>query len=213
MCGLPCHRLHLLALLAGALAVPGAAHAGPPVAFNRDMRPILAENCFPCHGPDAGKRKANLRIDTEDGAFADRGGRRAIVPGDLVRSALYRRVAAADEEERMPPARSGKRLSARQIDSLRRWIEQGAKWQKHWSLIPPSPPPLPAVRDTRWPRNAIDSFVLARLEAEGLAPSPEADRATLIRRVTLDLTGLPPTPAEVDAFLADRSPDAYEKVV
>jgi hypothetical protein len=213
----PCDRLRLLVfgLLAGGVAawsMAGTAHAAPPVEFNRDIRPILAENCFPCHGPDPGKRKANLRLDTEDGAFADRNGRRALVPGDLSRSALYRRVTAA-AEERMPPAKSGKRLTARQIDLLCRWIEQGAKWQKHWSLIPPSRPPLPAVREARWARNAIDSFILARLEAEGLAPSPEADRTTLIRRVTLDLTGLPPTPAEVGAFLADPSPDAYEKVV
>jgi hypothetical protein len=209
-------RLLVVGLLACGVAASGmvgTAHGGPPVDFNRDVRSILAENCFPCHGPDKGKRKANLRLDTEDGARADRNGRPAVVPGDLARSALYRRITAADEEERMPPAKSGKTLTARQVEMLRRWIEQGAKWQKHWSLISPSRPPLPAVRDARWPRNAIDSFILARLDAEGLVPPPEADRTTLIRRLTLDLTGLPPTPAEVDAFLADPSPDAYEKVV
>jgi hypothetical protein len=208
-----CDRLRFLVIGLLLTGLAGTAHGGPPVDFNRDVRPILVENCFQCHGPDKGKRKANLRLDTEDGARADRNGRRAVVPGDLGRSALYRRVSAADEEERMPPARSGKRLTARQVEVLRRWIEQGANWQKHWSLIPPSRPPLPAVRAPRWPRNAIDSFILARLEAEGLSPSPEADRVTLLRRVTLDLTGLPPTPAEVDAFLADPSPDAYEKAV
>src|SRR5262249_26964983 len=122
-------------------------------------------------------------------------------------------VSSADDGERMPPASSGPPLSERQVALLRRWIEQGAKWQKHWSLIPPQRPPLPSVADPTWPRNPIDTFVLARLEPEALKPSPEADRTTLVRRVTLDLTGLPPTPAEVDAFLADSSPDAYERLV
>jgi hypothetical protein len=190
-----------------------AAEPPPMVQFNRDIRPILSDTCFKCHGPDKAKRKADLRFDTEAGAFADLGGHRAIVPGDLARSELYRRITAADEEERMPPIRSGRKLTAQQIDLLRRWIEQGAKWQKHWSLIPPQRPPLPAVKNRQWGRNPIDAFILERLEHEGLTPSAEAARTTLIRRVTLDLTGLPPTPVEVDAFLADPSPNAYEKVV
>jgi hypothetical protein len=203
----------LCLLFIGLLPGPAAAaDGGLPVEFNRDVRPILSENCFQCHGPDKGKRKANLRLDSEADALADRDGRRALVPGDPGRSLLYHRITAADDE-RMPPAKSGKRLTAHQVELLRRWIEQGAKWQKHWSLIPPARPPLPAVRDASWPRNSIDHFILARLEQEGLRPSPEADRVTLLRRVTLDLTGLPPTPAEVDAFLADASPEAYEKAV
>jgi hypothetical protein len=183
------------------------------VEFNRDIRPILSENCFTCHGPDRARRKADLRLDTEAGAFADLGGSRAIEPGDPDKSELLRRVATDNRRERMPPAKSGRRLTERQIQLLRRWIEQGAKWQAHWSLIPPKRPPLPHVRDAAWTRNALDAFVLARLEREGLRPSPQANRITLLRRVTLDLTGLPPTPAEVDAFLNDASPHAYEKVV
>jgi mono/diheme cytochrome c family protein len=201
-------------LLVAAVGLPSATRAEPPpVEFNRDIRPILSDTCFQCHGPDQARRKAGLRFDTEEGAFGDLGGRHAIVPGDLAKSELYRRITATDESERMPPVKSGRKLNARQIDLLRRWIEQGAKWQKHWAFLPPVRPPLPAVTNTAWVRNAIDSFILARLESEGLGPSPEAERTTLLRRATLDLTGLPPTPAEVDAFLADNSPDAYEKVV
>jgi mono/diheme cytochrome c family protein len=202
----------MLALFGILPALLGAAEP-PGVEFNRDIRPVLSDNCFQCHGPDRARRKADLRLDTEAGAFADLGGRRALVPGKPEESELYRRITAATETERMPPAKSGPRLNERQIDLIRRWIAQGVKWQKHWSLIPPQRPPLPSVKNHAWPRNPIDHFILARLEREGLAPSPEADKATLIRRVTLDLTGLPPTPQEVDAFLADTSPDAYEKLV
>jgi hypothetical protein len=183
------------------------------VQFNRDIRPILSDNCFQCHGPDKAKRKARLHLDTEEGAFARRDGPALLVPGKPAQSELWRRISTTDPKERMPLASSGRTLSPRQIELIRRWIEQGAKWQKHWSFLPPERPPLPAVRETRWPRNPIDYFVLERLEREGLAPSAEADKTTLLRRVTLDLTGLPPTPAEVDAFLADPGPDAYEKVV
>jgi mono/diheme cytochrome c family protein len=202
-----------LLLLAAALGLPSAAGAEPPVQFNRDIRPILSDTCFQCHGPDQARRKAGLRFDTKEGALADLGGRHAIVPGDLANSELVRRITAADEGERMPPKKSGRQLNARQIDLLQRWIEQGAKWQKHWAFLAPERPPLPAVQKRAWVRNPIDTFLLARLESEGLEPSPEAERATLLRRVTLDLTGMPPTPAEADAFLADPSPDAYEKVV
>jgi hypothetical protein len=183
------------------------------VEFNRDIRPILSDTCFNCHGPDQKKRKADLHFDTKEGAFADLGGYRAIVPGNLDKSELFRRISAEDEAERMPPVRSGRKLTRRQIELFRRWIEQGAKWQKHWAFISPKRPALPQVKKTGWGRNPIDSFILERLEHEGLSPSPEADKTTLIRRVTLDLTGLPPTPAEVDAFLADQSPKAYEKLV
>jgi mono/diheme cytochrome c family protein len=204
------------ALLGAALLVTtGAARSAEPapVEFNRDIRPILSDNCFSCHGPDKAKRKAKLRLDTEEGAFADLGGRRALVPGDPARSELIARVTAEDETERMPPPASGRKLTPQQIDLLRRWVAEGAKWQKHWTFLAPRRPPLPAVRNLLWERDPIDAFVLARLEREGLAPSPEAGKETLIRRVSLDLTGLPPTPAEVDAFLADASPGAYEKAV
>jgi hypothetical protein len=210
-------HLVLLALLVPAWTCPVASlRAEPPpgpVEFNRDIRPILSDNCFQCHGPDKAKRKADLRLDTEDGALADLGEARAIVPGDPAKSEVYRRITTDKASERMPPPKSAHRLTGLQIELLRRWIEQGAKWQKHWSFLPPQRPPLPQVKNTAWPRNALDRFILDRLEREGLHPSREADRITLLRRVTLDLTGLPPTPAEVDAFLADRSPDAYQKVV
>ena len=183
------------------------------VEFNRDIRPILSDKCYTCHGPDAGNRKTKLRFDTEAGAKQDLGGHFAIVPGDTAKSEMIRRITATQPGMRMPPVWSGYKLTDHEIDLIRRWIEQGAKWQKHWSFLPPTRPPFPPVEDHNWPRNPIDSFVLARLEREGLRPSPEADRERLIRRVTLDLTGLPPTLEEIDAFLVDTSPTAYEKVV
>jgi hypothetical protein len=197
----------------GVVLVTATARAGDRVEFNRDIRPILSDTCFHCHGPDKAKRKADLRLDTAEGAFADRGGRPAIVPGKPEKSELVRRITAEAAADRMPPQSSGRRLNDGQRALLRRWIEQGATWQPHWSLLTPRRPPLPVVANPAWPRNAVDRFVLARLEREGLAPAPEADRVTLLRRVTLDLTGLPPTPAEVDAFIADARPDAYERVV
>ncbi len=184
------------------------------VIFNRDVRPILSDTCFKCHGFDANKRKADLRLDSLKGATSDLGGGYgAIVPRHPELSEGYRRISSDDPEEKMPPAASGLTLTKQQIETLRQWIAQGAEYQPHWSLIKPVAAPLPAVKLKAWPRNSIDHFILARLEQEGLAPSPEADRISLIRRVTLDLTGLPPTPAEVDAFVADPSDSAYEKVV
>ncbi len=183
------------------------------VEFNRDIRPILSESCFNCHGPDEAKREADLRFDTQEGALAERDGRRAIVPGDAPASEMYRRITAENPEERMPPTDSGRVLDARQIELIRRWIDHGAKWQKHWAFIAPARLDLPRVTNESWVRNAIDAFVLARLEREGLTPAAEAERTTLIRRLSLDLTGLPPTPAEVDAFLADDSRAAYEALV
>jgi len=205
----------LSAMLVALAGTAGPAPGSPPVEFNRDIRPILSDKCFACHGPDKANRKTALRFDTEEGAFVElASGGHAIVRGDLAKSVMYQRIASDDQAFRMPPAYLGRaKLSDHEIDLIRRWIEQGAKWEKHWSFIPPKRPQLPAVRDGRWPINPIDYFVLARLEQEGLKPSPEADRATLIRRVTLDLTGLPPTPAEVDAFTNDHAPNAYEKVV
>src|SRR5215831_6701366 len=185
------------------------------VEFNRDIRAILSDKCYACHGPDKANRETNFHLDTEEGAYIPLvSGGVAIVRGDGANSPLYQRVASQDEAVRMPPAYMGRdKLSDNEIILIQRWIDQGAKWEKHWSLIPPNRPELPEVQHKEWPRNPIDYFVLARLEKEGLTPSPEADRVILIRRVTLDLTGLPPTPAEVEAFLRDKSPNAYEKVV
>ena len=182
--------------------------------FNRDIRPILSDNCFACHGPDDKERKGKLRFDVrEDALKPAKSGEHAIVPGDLSRSQLIARVLSKDADEVMPPPKTGKKLNAQQIDLLRRWIQDGAKFEGHWAFAKPERPELPAVKNAKWSRNEIDRFILARLEKEGLKPSVEADRVTLIRRVTLDLTGLPPTPQEVEAYLADKSPRAYEEVV
>jgi hypothetical protein len=188
---------------------------GPPspIAFNRDIRPILSDHCYPCHGPDSARRKAGLRLDLESSARADRDGRRAVVAGDVDGSELYRRITAVDTDERMPPPKSGKTLTAPQVEMIRRWIAEGARWQPHWAFIPPERPPVPGVGRTRWVRNPIDTFILARLEREGLSPAPEAERGLLLRRATLDLTGLPPTLAELDAFERDTAPDAYDKAI
>ena len=185
----------------------------PRVEFNRDIRPILSNNCFTCHGPDERQRQVNLRLDTREGIFAERGGYRMVAPENPDESRLLQRISADTEAQRMPPSWSGKELTPDQIDLIRNWIEQGAKWRQHWAFSPLQQPPLPPVGATDWPRNGIDYFALARMQREGLKPSPEADGATLIRRLTLDLTGLPPTPSEIDAFLNDQSPDAYEKQV
>ena len=183
------------------------------VSFNRDIRPILSDNCFYCHGTDAKKRKADRRLDTFEGALAGKDGVRAVVPGDLNKSELWTRVNSTDEEKMMPPPKSHKKVTAAQREKLRRWIEQGAKYEQHWCFVPLTPVPLPAVKDGGWPRTGLDHFILARLETEGFVPSSEAAKETLIRRVSLDLTGLPPTLAEVDAFTSDTSGQAYEKVV
>jgi hypothetical protein len=199
----------LAAVLFLGLMCSGAARgadAPPPIRFGRDILPILSNNCFLCHGPHEETRKANLHLYRRDGAL------RVIVPGNGKGSELIRRL-NAEPEELMPPPRSNRKLTAEQKELLRRWIDEGAVWGKHWAYEAPVRPALPRVRNAAWVRNPIDAFVLARLEKEALSPSPEASKETLIRRVTLDLTGLPPTPDEVDAFLADQAPDAYEKVV
>ncbi|MFO0902419.1 MAG: PSD1 and planctomycete cytochrome C domain-containing protein [Pirellulales bacterium] len=183
------------------------------VEFNRDVRPILADQCFNCHGPDANRREAELRLDTADGAYARHDDHAAIVPGKPDDSELLRRILHADPEQRMPPSGSGKSLAPRQIALLRKWIEQGAEYQQHWSFLPPHRPTPPAVADESQVGNPIDRFILARLAAEQLAPSPAADRRTLIRRLSFDLLGLPPTPEEAAAFEADTSPQAYERLV
>jgi hypothetical protein len=207
---------HLLSFPFLALALCGAARgaAAEPVRFNRDILPILSANCFQCHGPDKEARKAKLRLDTRQGVLAQaRSGRPVIAPGKSAESELIERVTSPNPSQVMPPPRTNRTLTTAQRELLRRWIDEGAAWGRHWAYETPARPALPPVKNAAWPRNAIDRFILSRLDKEGLAPSPEAARETLIRRVTLDLTGLPPTPAEVDAFLADRSPGAYEKVV
>lgn len=189
-----------------ALNLPLAASA--EIDFNREIRPILSENCFQCHGPDEHGRKGKLRLDQFDDAVA----MKAIVPGDSMKSEVVTRILSGDEDELMPPPDSHKSLSKSEKDLLIGWISEGAKYADHWSFITPKKPALPAVNQADWPKNAIDHFTLARMEAANLQPNPEAERETFIRRITEDLTGLPPTIAEIDAFLADASPDAYEKV-
>ncbi|MFM8802974.1 MAG: DUF1549 domain-containing protein, partial [Planctomycetia bacterium] len=179
------------------------------MSFNRDIRPILVENCFSCHGADSAGRKADLRLDQRDDAVESG----AIVPGDVDSSVMLDRIFSEDPDEVMPPPSLKKTLSPEQKKLLERWIAEGAAYEPHWSFIPPTRPALPAVKNEGWVRNPIDRFVLARLEAEGLAPAAEADRRTLARRLALDLTGLPPEPAVVDAFVADPHPDAYERLV
>lgn len=181
--------------------------------FSRDVLPILADKCFHCHGPDGEARQAELRLDLKDNVFADRDGHRLVVPAKTEQSELLLRVTSNDVDARMPPKSEPRQLSSVQIDILRRWVEQGAAWTKHWAFEPAKRPELPAVSKREWPRNEIDHFVLTRLDREQLSPSTQATRETLIRRVTLDLTGLPPTPHEIDAFLADDMPGSFERVV
>jgi hypothetical protein len=206
-------RALLAFLLPGFVVLHGLAgntQAAPPALdFNRDIRPVLAENCFYCHGQDANKRQAELRLDVRTAAI-EAG---AIVPNDARSSELIKRINSHDSHELMPPPKSNRRLSATQKELLERWIAEGAVYAPHWSYVTPRRPDEPAVRRPEWVRNPIDRFVLARLEAEGLAPSPEADRATLIKRLSIDLVALPPTPEEVDAFVADSDPEAYDKLV
>ena len=181
--------------------------------FSTQIRPILSTYCFACHGPDEAKRKAGLRLDSRAGAIArNKEGRAAVVPGDAEASMLLGRLSTSDVEERMPPkAKPGP--SAAEQSLLRQWITAGAPYAEHWAFVAPRRPGIPAVKDTAWPRSDLDRFVLASLEAQGLKPQAEATRETLIRRVSLDLTGIPPKLAEIDAFVADRAADAYERVV
>jgi hypothetical protein len=205
----------IMAMLACPL-VAMSAPVDPPVDFAREIQPILADNCYFCHGPDKNHRKADLRfdaLDPKEGPFAVRDGYSIITPGKLDDSVLIMRLTSDDPDFHMPPPKANRHVSQKQIDLIKKWVEQGAKWGKHWALEPPLRPALPEVKDPNWVKNPIDRFILARLEKEGLKPSPEASKENLIRRVTLDLTGLPPTPEEVDAFVADPSSDAYEKVV
>jgi hypothetical protein len=192
-----------------------AAPVPTTVDFNFHVRPILSDRCFQCHGPDEKARQGKFRLDVAASAFArrDASGRTPIVPGRPDASEVFRRITTSDPAELMPPPESHLSLSAEEKEVLRRWIEQGAEYKSHWAFLPVVRPPVPAVPDDAWSRNPIDRFVLARLRREGLAPAPEASRETLIRRLSFDLTGLPPTLEEIDAFVADPAPDAYERVV
>lgn len=198
-------------IVAGGMAGVAAAEQ---IDFNRDIRPILSDKCFKCHGPDEANREADLRLDTPEGVFADLGaGFFAAVPGEPDKSEIIWRIETDDEEDLMPPIKSDIALISLEKQQLRTWIEEGAGWDRHWSFEPVKRPEAPSISQANWVRNGIDPFVLARLDDAGLSPSVEADQTTLIRRLTLDLTGLPPTPAEVEAFLSDKSPDAYERLV
>lgn len=201
------------------VAAPSRPAAGAPPAklsFNEHIQPILSENCYACHGPDPGSRKGELRLDRAEHAFAPRKeGGKVIIPGDPDHSPLVRRIESTKEKEMMPPPEAHKTLKPEQKALLRRWVAEGAEYQEHWAFIAPRRPAVPTApaQSAGWPRTAVDRFILDRLAREGLAVSPEADRAALLRRVTLDLTGLPPSPSEIDAFLADQAPGAYERVV
>ncbi len=208
------HKTILAGLFVASLSFGPNANAAPAVDFNRDIRPILSDNCFHCHGPDDKQRKAGLRLDLRESAVKPaESGETAIVPGKLDSSQLVKRIVAKNADDRMPPVDSGKKLNERQIELLKQWVADGAKYEGHWAFQPIRRPTLPDVKQPGWCRTPIDRFVLARLEAEGLKPSAEADRETMIRRLSLDLIGLPPTPAEIDAYVKDKSPEAYEKVV
>ncbi|WP_425615327.1 PSD1 and planctomycete cytochrome C domain-containing protein [Anatilimnocola sp. NA78] len=201
------------ALLMGALLalLPVLANsAEPAINFSRDILPILSDNCFHCHGPDAKTREADLQLDTEAGALRTESP--VILPGKSTESELYQRLISTDADLQMPPPKSNRKVTKQQIELLKQWIDSGAIWGKHWAYETPQRPALPAVKNAAWLKNPLDHFLLAKLESEGLSPSPPAPKETLIRRVTLDLTGLPPTTEEVAAFLKDDSPQAYEKV-
>ncbi|MEI6686104.1 MAG: DUF1549 domain-containing protein, partial [Planctomycetota bacterium] len=199
--------LFVLPLLISTLSLGYADES--PVDFNRDIRPILSENCFYCHGQDGNKRKADLRLDQKESAFKSG----AVVPKDAAKSELVKRIHSDKAVELMPPAKSNRRLSAEQKKLLERWINQGGEYSSHWAFVAPVRPTVPTVKNKSWVRNPIDAFVLAKLETVGLAPSPEADKFTLIKRLSIDLTGLPPTPKDVDDFIADKSEKAYESLV
>ncbi len=206
---------HSVLLLLAALPFSARAEIQPAIDFNRDVRPILSEHCFTCHGPDTNKRKSGLRLDEKESAFGKaESGEIPITPGAPEKSELIRRITTDDKDDVMPPPKEHKKLKPAQVETLRQWIKSGAKWDGHWAFQPVTSVPPPQIQNPKFTiRNPVDAFVLSRLEKEGLAPSPEAEKAALIRRASLDLTGLPPSLAEVDAFLQDTAPNAYEKVV
>src|SRR5579884_3103212 len=201
--------LFFLCILWGSGVSSSVRAAEKKIEYNRDVRPILAENCFACHGPDSAARKADLRLDRRDDAVKAE----AIAPGDPDKSALIERIFSDKRGQVMPPPKTKKKLTDAQKETLKRWIAAGAEYEPHWSFLAPKRPQPPAVKDAGWIRNPIDRFILAELEKRGLKPAPEADRRTLARRLSLDLTGLPPAPADVEASLADKRPDAYERFV
>ncbi len=196
-----------------ALAVIAPALPASPVSFDREVQPILSEFCYACHGPDAAGRKARLRLDLAESAYALREEGAPIVPHHPERSVALLRIESPHEDEVMPPPEAHRRPSPAQREILRRWVTEGARYERHWAFEPPEVPPVPVTRFDATAVNAIDRFVYSRLEREGLAPAPPADRRALLRRVAFDLTGLPPEPAELAEFIADQSPDAYEKMV
>ena len=201
-----------LILLAGALTATASAEEA--VKFNRDIRPILSDNCFACHGPDEKQRKAGLRLDTAEGAQALlKSGRQAVAPGNRGISEVYHRVATSDAAEKMPPPETERFLTPAQVELFGKWIDQGAPYEKHWAFVKPERPTTPPVQNANWPRNPVDQFILARMEEKGLAPNALASKEKLVRRAYLDLTGLLPQPEEVDAFLADTAPDAYDRLI
>ncbi len=205
----------LLFLTLGALPLAVRGELQSAIDFNRDIRPIFSENCYTCHGPDTNKRKAELRLDQKESAFGKaESGEVPITPGQPEKSEVIRRITTEDKDDVMPPPKEHKKLKPAQVDLLRRWIAAGAKWDGHWAFQPVKIPVVPAMENGKWKmKNPIDAFIAARLEKEGLWFSPEAEKAALIRRASLDLTGLPPSITEVDAFLKDAAPDAYEKVI
>lgn len=213
--GMPAAKCIPLILLAGLVSIAfGDRRNRDTPDFSRDIRPLFAENCFQCHGADKDRRKAGLRLDVSQGLFVQlESGRRAIVPGDSEHSELFRRITTRDEDLRMPPPESEKSISPREAGLIRRWIDGGARWKTHWAYRPVRRPPIPSVHRQQWPLNPIDSFILAKLQREGFVPSPPARKERWLRRVTFDLTGLPPTPQEMDAFLKDDSTDAHVRVV
>ena len=207
-------RTRVMLMLGPIVLLPHLARGEQSLDFGRDIRPILSDKCFACHGPDEAQRTGGFRLDVKESALGEtESGVRAIVPGDPSASEVMLRITSNDEALRMPPADSHKTLSSDEIERIRQWIAAGAAWEKHWSLVPPTKSTLPKVQRSDWPVAEIDRFILRGSRPKALRRRPRPIRATLLRRVTLDLTGLPPTPAELDAFLLDNSPDAYEKVV
>ena len=195
----------------------GAEEIPDVVSYNFNIRPILSDKCFKCHGPDANKRQANLRLDIPESAFAalkDEPDKHALVPGDPGASELYRRITTTDSSDMMPTVKSNlKPLTPYEVKLVKKWIKQGAKYEKHWAFVPPKSPQVPEVEDKSWPKNTIDYFVLHKQEQKGFKPNPEADKERLLKRLSFDLNGLPPDVALMDRFLVDKSPNAYERMV
>ncbi|MFK7817786.1 MAG: PSD1 and planctomycete cytochrome C domain-containing protein, partial [Planctomycetaceae bacterium] len=205
------HRIFSLIFLT---ALPSFTFADDRIPdFNRDVRPLLSDRCISCHGPDANPRESALRLDESESATEDRGGYSVVVPGNADASELMKRITSNEPDSVMPPPHLGKTLTKDQVDILRRWIDSGAEFKPHWAFVKPEPHPTPKPKRTDWPINWIDNFILARLESEGVTPSPDANPSTLIRRLYLDLTGLPPSGAEAAHYVNDPSPANYERTI